>query len=100
MRRDKLKDAYDVVWLLDALGPEQAAEMTATSALMRGSMADQVGRQLSRLIDDQFRDIRSAGPMMYAEFLDAQPGDMERRHAQGSVHAFSKALADLGVQLP
>ena len=31
MRRDKPKDAYDVVWLLDALGPDQAAQRVAAS---------------------------------------------------------------------
>jgi hypothetical protein len=33
MRRDKPKDAYDVVWLIDALGPAEAAARIAGSSL-------------------------------------------------------------------
>jgi hypothetical protein len=31
MRRDKPKDAYDIVWLIDALGPDRAAGMISES---------------------------------------------------------------------
>lgn len=31
MRRDKPKDAYDIVWLIDALGPAEAAKQIAVS---------------------------------------------------------------------
>jgi hypothetical protein len=98
MRRAKLKDAYDVVWLIDALGPDQAAESIAASALLAGELAAEVFAQLGRLVDDQFRDIRSAGPTMYAEFLDARPGDLERRHAQGSITAFAQALRKRDIE--
>ena len=37
MRRRKPKDAYDVVWLLDALGPEEAAARISCSPLLEGS---------------------------------------------------------------
>ncbi len=56
MRRDKLKDAYDVVWLIDALGPDQAAEAIAASPLLAGQSAAEVITQLGHLVDDQFRE--------------------------------------------
>jgi hypothetical protein len=64
MRRNKAKDAYDVVWLIDALGPERAAEMISASPLLVGEMASEVIAQLDRLISDQFRDLAAAGPAM------------------------------------
>jgi len=55
MRRDKPKDAYDVVWTLDALGPDEASDAVATSSLMAGPDAVEVREQLALLVDD-FRD--------------------------------------------
>ena len=46
MRRNKAKDAYDVVWLIDALGPERAAEMISASPLLANETADEVIAQL------------------------------------------------------
>jgi hypothetical protein len=92
MRRDKPKDAYDVVWLLDALGSDRASDLIAASSLVTGEHADEVFSQLHRLITDQFKDTGSAGPVMYADFLEATPGALERRHAQGTLAAFGSAL--------
>jgi len=97
MRRDKPKDAYDVVWLVDALGPERAAEMISASPLLAGEMADEVIAQLERLITDQFRDLAAAGPALYASFLNG--GEHERRHARGSVKALASALHHRGIQV-
>ena len=47
-----------------------------------------------RLIEDQFKDVDSAGPVMYADFMQAEPGHLERRHAQGTLAAFGRALLD------
>ncbi|HUY47143.1 MAG TPA: nucleotidyl transferase AbiEii/AbiGii toxin family protein [Streptosporangiaceae bacterium] len=99
MRRDKPKDAYDVVWLTDALGPEQAAEAIAASPLLAGQSAAEVITQLGRLVHDQFRDIAAAGPVMYADFLEAQPRDIELRHAHGSIAALGQALRKRGIDL-
>lgn len=99
MRRDKPKDAYDVVWLLDALGPGQASELIATSPLLTGEYANEVSDQLRRLINDQFKDTDSAGPVMYADFLEAKPGDLERRHAHGTLAAFGDALKRRDIQV-
>ena len=92
MRRDKPKDAYDIVWLIDALGPAEAAKQIAASPLLAGDMAADVLGQLDRLITDQFRDIAAAGPAMYASFLGADDSDAERRHAHGTVAALGMAL--------
>jgi len=83
MRRDKPKDAYDVVWLIDALGPAEAAARIAASPLLGGDLTADMLVQLTRLISDQFRDTDAAGPEMYASFLGASGGDAERRHAPG-----------------
>src|SRR5258708_7374225 len=78
MRRDKAKDAYDVVWLIDALGPERAAEMISASPLLAGEMASEVIAQLDRLITDQFRDLAAAGPAMYVSFLGTDGAEREQ----------------------
>lgn len=82
IRRDKPKDAYDVVWLTDALGPDQAADKIAASPLLAGPSAAEVITQLGRLVDDQFRDIEAAG---------------EVRHARGSIAALGQALRKRGI---
>jgi hypothetical protein len=97
MRRAKPKDAYDVVWLIDALGPDQAAGKIAASPLLAGESTTEVITQLSRLVDDQFRDIESAGPIMYAGFLEAQPPEREFRHARGSMAALGEELRKRGI---
>ena len=97
MRRDKLKDAYDVVWILDALGPDAATDMVAASPLLGGPFADEVRAQLALLIDDQFQDEESVGPTAYAAFLEAQPAGGARRHALGTVVAFGRTLARAGL---
>lgn len=99
MRRDKPKDAYDVVWLLDALGLDQASELIATSPLLTGDHIGEVSDQLLRLINDQFKDTDSAGSVMYADFLEAKPGDLERRHAHGTLAAFRDAPQLRGIHL-
>jgi hypothetical protein len=92
MRRDKPKDAYDVVWLLNAIGPDEVAGRIAASPLLTGEFtADAIG-QLNRLINDQFRERDSAGPAMYASFLEAGGSDIEQRYAHGTVAAMAKAL--------
>jgi hypothetical protein len=98
MRRSKPKDAYDVVWLLDALGPEGAATQINDSPLLNEELAADLLGQLARLVTDQFRDTASAGPAMYASFLGAEEDDAARRHAFGTVAAFGKALNKRGVE--
>jgi hypothetical protein len=98
MRRRKPKDAYDVVWLLDALGPEVAARSISASPLLNEELAFDVLGQLARLVTDQFRDTASVGPAMYASFLEADDGEANSRHAFGTVAAFGKALTTHGIK--
>jgi len=99
MRRDKPKDAYDVVWLIDALGPGEAAARIAASPLLDGELAPDVLGQLTRLAFDQFRNTDAADPEMYASFLGASGGDAERRHAHGTVTALGRELHVRGINL-
>jgi hypothetical protein len=99
MRRRKPKDAYDVVWLLDALGPTEAAMRISGSPLLDGEFAADMLGQLNRLVTDQFRNTASAGSAMYASFLDADNNEAERKHASGTIAAFGKALNARGIKL-
>ena len=99
MRRDKSKDAYDVVWLIDALGPNRAGDLVMASPLLAGPFAPEVTRQLARLIFDQFLDTDSVGPTAYAEFFESHPGTAERLHAQRSLTALGNALLARGIEL-
>jgi Nucleotidyl transferase AbiEii toxin, Type IV TA system len=99
MRRDKPKDSYDVVWLINAFGPDEAARRVAESPLLAGEYTDDVRVQLTRLVGDQFRDADSIGPRAYADFLGADPGASERRQAVGTFAAFDDALALRGIAL-
>lgn len=97
MRRNKPKDAYDIVWTIDALGPDDASAYVAHSPLVAGPFADEVKGQLRRLITDQFRDERSVGPIQYATFLELRLDEAVPRHAVGTLHAFDRALAERGA---
>lgn len=99
MLRNKPKDAYDVVWTLDALGPVEAAERVAATPLLATPYAHDVRSQLARLLTDQFRDRDSIGPRAYAAFLDVAPGERERRHAQGTAVAFGRELGRCGLNI-
>jgi len=98
MRRNKPKDAYDIVWTLDALGPDEASARVAGSPLLTGPFADEVKGQMRRLITDQFRNERSVGPMQCATFLESRNDEGVRRHAVGTLNAFDRALAERGTE--
>jgi hypothetical protein len=91
--RDKPKDAYDIVWLLEAwpAGPAQAAAAVRARPVWGRS---EIEHALTILVD-QFRDIDSAGARAYAEFI-AGPGDdrdLLARRAAGAIGEFLGALA-------
>jgi hypothetical protein len=98
MRRNKPKDAYDIVWTLDALGPREASERIASSPLLATRHAEELKPQMRRLVGDQFRDVHSVGPRQYAAFLEAGDEDSDRLHALGTLTEFGRALAELGVE--
>lgn len=93
MRRDKPKDAYDVVWLIAGLSPRVAAERVRVSSLFQGPMADEVLAQLARLAE-QFADADAIGARSYADFLADENAHVERRFAVGVVAEFRRCLND------
>jgi len=93
--RDKPKDAYDIVWLLEAWpgGPEGAASSVQESPAF--NRAD-VTTSLARLAD-AFATAGHVGPRSYARFtaLSGVSTDDRARLAQqasGAVRAFSSAI--------
>ncbi|MEX1009096.1 MAG: hypothetical protein WD271_14800 [Acidimicrobiia bacterium] len=97
MRRDKPKDAYDIVWLADALGPAGAAQVIKASPLLSGDNAEDVRAQLTRLARDQFHNIESIGPQAYADFLGDGTNPALKRHAMGTITALYDELVAQGV---
>jgi hypothetical protein len=96
--RVKLKDAYDIVWLLEAWpgGPAGAATATRSSAAFE---REDVQAALARLTVE-FADAGRVGPRSYARFIalpGASPDDMERaaRQAFGAVRAFTTTLEQM-----
>lgn len=93
--RDKPKDAYDIVWLLEAWpgGPEGAAASVQESPLCE---RPDVQTALQRLTLE-FADIGRVGSRSYARFI-ASPGDTAddrdrlARQAVGAVNEFTKAF--------
>jgi len=93
--RDKPKDSYDIVWLLEAWpgGPKQAAQAVRDSpAYQRGDTQ----RALARLAHE-FADPTRVGPRSYVRFVAASetsPDDRARmeRQAVGAVRTFVAAL--------
>lgn len=99
-KRDKPKDAYDIVWLLECLGPDLAADHVDASTLWDGEHRDDLATQLDRL-DRLFETPQHVGPGRYLRFLqnlDYQPlqqGEVTearlRRDAVEVVAAFARA---------
>jgi hypothetical protein len=94
--RDKPKDAYDIVWLIEAWenGPLGAAgAVRASAALERGDVREALAR-----LATEFADASRVGPRSYARFTalpGASPDDVARlaRQASGAVRAFVQALS-------
>lgn len=93
-RRDKNKDAYDVVWLVTALGPAACGRRIDASPIWAEPlMATDLARQLGRL-DAIFATTDHHGPGSYAEYLGA-PADerANRRHAVAAIQQLRAATA-------
>ncbi|HEY0640580.1 MAG TPA: hypothetical protein VGD67_23365 [Pseudonocardiaceae bacterium] len=95
--RDKPKDAYDVVWLVAALGPERVAERVAASTLLAGEFGGEVRHQLGLLVDDQFGSDASVGVRAYADFLGSDGSPADARYARSAMGVFGRALRDHDV---
>ncbi len=90
--RDKPKDAYDVVWLIEAWpgGPAGAAQAVQAPPV---SDRPELVRGLE-ILDDQFHDIDRAGARSYARFMaggDDAP-DLLARRAVGALHEFLREM--------
>ena len=88
LKRDKAKDAYDIVWLIESWpdGPDGAAKAFAARPTFSAP-------EVSTALDDlraTFADIEAVGSRSYARFLAAHPGEeaaLERR-AAGAIQEF------------
>ncbi|MBI4538939.1 MAG: hypothetical protein HY704_05445 [Gemmatimonadetes bacterium] len=97
--RDKEKDAYDIVWTLNAFGdagPVSAAEAAAGSPI---AGSDHV-RDAVALLADRFGRLEDQGPSNYARFFLGAAGSEEdrtglRRFARGVVQEFLRRWVEL-----
>lgn len=90
MRRDKPKDAYDIVWLVEAWpgGPERAAQDVSESRIANDTQFVEAMETLA----DQFSTLDSLGAKQYARFVSGG-SDTAARRAVGAVSSFTAALA-------
>ena len=95
IQRDKPKDAYDIVWLIENWpgGPVAAA----ASFAQRSAFSDVTLATLQRL-DEFFSDTNQVGPASYARFLSSDNPDLDRRQAVGAVSEFVVALGNLRAE--
>lgn len=91
MRRDKPKDAYDVVWLVSGLGPDQFAARVRNSPLLSTGHRDVVIAQITRALE-QFADTETVGAVAYSDFLNSATPQQDRRFAVGALAAVRAAL--------
>lgn len=86
--RDKPKDSYDLVWTLDAIGPEAAVKKVADSPVItNGEIPVAIG-----YLRKNFASVEHSGPAQYAAFEQSGASDEQRallrRHALGTVTEF------------
>lgn len=90
--RDRNKDAYDIVWLVEGWPGGQAALAKAlrASPLQGDPSYEGVLRTLRR----EFGSVDSAGAVKYARFLSGDAAERERlvRHAVGAVRVLLEEL--------
>jgi len=89
--RDKDKDAYDIVWTLNAYGdgPASVAVVAHGSPIVGGTDV----HEAMELLRTNFRTPDHSGPAKYARFEAVNPEDSDevdrlRRYAQGTVAEF------------
>lgn len=92
--RDKPKDAYDIVWLVESWPGGPAAAAAAFAA--RTHFSDPVVATALDAIRDAFADTKRIGARSYARFMEHDPrrqAQLERR-AVGAIAEFLGALQD------
>ena len=93
-RRNKNKDAYDIVWLVESWPggqTELARELLATSIARDPEFFDAL-----RVLGQEFSSIDSAGAVKYARFMAEDTASRERqaRRAVGALTALLRALKE------
>jgi hypothetical protein len=95
VQRDKPKDAYDIVWLIENWPGGPAA--AATSFAQRSAFNDVTVASLRRL-GEVFGNVNQVGPASYARFLSSDTPELDKRQSVGAVEEFLVALnAESGV---
>jgi hypothetical protein len=98
--RDKDKDSYDIVWILNAFagGSEAAVAAMAKSPVIN---RDEV-KEAIRYLHKNFQSIDHRGPAQYARFEASEGTDDERialrRYAHGTLQDFFKHSKPLGIE--
>lgn len=95
-RRSKNKDAYDVVWLIEAWegGPQRAARAAGGSAI--GGREEFLAAM--RRLEGQFAKVDAIGARRYAAFLgheSAEERDISAARSVGAFREFFKALSEV-----
>ncbi len=80
------------MWLIRALGPEDAAVAIAASPLFDSELADETRDQLTRLVADLFLDTDRIGPGQYATFMETPDNTVLRRDAVSAVRLLGDEL--------
>ena len=90
--RDKPKDAYDIVWLLESWpgGPAAAAVAWGERAAYTAEV-----EVLVRRLGQQFESTGSVGAVSYSRFVSSPP-PLATRQAVGAVREFLRALRQAG----
>lgn len=90
MRRDKTKDAYDLVWLCECWPGGQAAlaaELRASPHFTSAKAVDGLAR-----LRAAFGDREQVGPKQYADFMLDESRERSALRAVGAIEALFKAL--------
>ena len=91
--RDKNKDAYDIVWILECWPGGQPA---IARTIVASAVFDELGPTLTAL-REEFATIDSAGAVKYGRFMarDTAAVDLASQRAVGAIAAFLGAMDDL-----
>ncbi len=100
--RDKEKDAYDIVWTLQAFG--DAGPLSAAESAAKSPIADreEVGEAI-HILQERFAELDRQGPSNYARFFlggrddEAEDRTRMRRDARGTVQAFLSRWREIRV---
>ncbi len=97
LRRSKNKDAYDIVWIVEAW---PGGQVPLAAELVRSAIADDPDFQAAlRVLKDKFADVGSAGAVAYARFMAGERSTKDQ-FAQQAVGAIRELMQALDGQKP